>query len=210
MEVEKLYSKAIEKYMQLQLKDGMAIFYTPLIANPRLLLIGDNPGSTKGEVHSTCPKQNDYFLGEDNDYDLAKKMRFIFSTGKLPEILKSCVKINRVFFRSSNIDELKKRNLWKPMEEWCAEFVFEIIKGVNPKVILCESIESYKSILRMLDGRHLKDLVIEDGKSILREGEGVSEEFLVLGIYHPSSKWSKWISKEAWTQVSNELNKFAF
>ena len=64
-------------------KNGYAIFYSPPVFNPDIMIVGYNPGGGENSFDeskaSIVPKEHDYFpQKESDDYPMAKKMRKIF------------------------------------------------------------------------------------------------------------------------------------
>jgi hypothetical protein len=182
----------------------MAIFYTPVKYKPTILLVGDNPGGTDGNIWNEPPKRHDYFLDEDDDYRFAKKMRQIFSGEVLTRALQNSVKINRVFFQSKSIKSLDKDFNWGQLENFCFEFVKQIIQKLEPKLIIAESVGSFNSLIYNFKGTILNDSLVRiNNKNLLRAG--LIDKKLILGIMHPTS--ARGISNEQWKLVTNKLNE---
>lgn len=201
--VRNIYNDAIRKRQELDLTDGLEIFCSPIIFKPKVLFIGDNPGGSKGNISQGPPNVHDYVV--DDNYLMAERMKSIFHSGFLTSILKDSVKINRVFFQSPDIDSLASRGLWKVLEKWCLPYVATIIDHIEPEVIFAESMGCYKSLIYGLKGKFGEPLVVLDGKIFLQYGTLKSK--VILGINHPSSKWTRGITDEQWGTVSNKLEE---
>ena len=84
---------------------GYALFYSEVMINPDLMIIGYNQGWNKDYKPENLARKSpsigyhDYYLENKNDYALAKKMRSIFSDG-LDRVLRNSVKLNQLFFNS--------------------------------------------------------------------------------------------------------------
>lgn len=199
--IVELYNQVKKEHHRLALRGGMAIFYSPVKFNADIMLIGDNPGGENGIIESQPPLNHSYLL---DDYRLAKKMRQIFSGSKLENILKTSVKLNRVFFQSKNKAELDRIIGWKNAENLCAPFLEIIINKVNPKFILAESIGSFNALMANFNGipNFCPEVKNKNGKILLRYGK-IMQDKLLIGIQHPTS--ARGISTEDWKRVTNEL-----
>jgi len=198
--ISDIYKASIAKHKEYNLKDGMAVFYSPVVYKPKILFIGDNPGGGAGTIHHEPPITSEY---AQENYRLAKMMRLIFSTQELTKIINAGVITNRVFFQSKNIDELKKQGRWKEMEKWCFPHVKKIIENINPEIIFAESIDTYEKLIYGLKGKFGEVLVADNGRGLLRSGE-ISGK-LVLGIKHPTGG-RQHISHDNWKTVTHKLS----
>lgn len=200
--ISTLYKSVRKEHSRLGLKDGMAIFYTPVIYEPEILFIGDNPGGSNGIIWTKPPEQHDYFLDQENDYPFARKMRFILSGQILENLLRSSVKINRVFFQSKTITDLNHQVNWKDLQSFCLPFVNEIIQTLNPRVIIAESVGSFNALIKHLGGNFTEEYKLEsDGKILIRSGR--INDRLIIGLQHPTS--SRGITNKHWAMVRNKL-----
>src|SRR5690606_15457715 len=148
------------------------------------------------------PEQHDYLLDQENDYPFARKMRFIFSGQKLENLLRSSVKINRVFFQSRTIADFNHQVDWNDLQAFCLPLVNEIIQTLNPRVIIAESVGSFNSLVNQKGGAVTAEYELEsDGKILIRSGS--INNRLILGLQHPTS--ARGISNEHWLMVSNKL-----
>jgi len=139
---------------------GFSVFYSRPRPNPDLLIFGFNPGGDdegfKLERDSHLPDKDfhDYFQDGDGDYPLAKKMRGLFKAIGKEEILKNSVKLNLIFFRSTDKNQWKeiKKPLRQEMEKYCFSKVKDVINVLQPKVILTEGIQTFQILHAILPG----------------------------------------------------------
>ncbi|MCA6373364.1 MAG: hypothetical protein IM631_18515 [Cytophagales bacterium] len=185
-------------------QSNFSIFYSPLILNPKLMIIGDNPG---GQITDKgldkIPKLHEYLdPDKDKQYKLANAMRDKIMKGeKLKEILRTSVKLNRIFFKSPDLKTFKAFPKAIEMEKYRLKILEEIIDKLQPKKILAESFGTFE----VLCGTPCTSVLEKEGtnKSLLLAGKYKGIE--VLGINHPSS--SRGLSNGDWERVSKELEK---
>lgn len=207
--VGNIYEQTIRKYKEIKFNDGMAILFTPILFRPRLLIIGDNPAGSH-VVWLTTPKEHDYYVFEKSrkdDYALANKMRSIFSSTKLDEILKGSVVMNRVFFSSKDLPSFRiAKYTWDDMRDWCYPKLVEVIRLMEPQNILAISIGCFNFFSRSTEGSFKKNCLInKNGNGILREGSWLGTR--LFGIYHPTSRHTnKFNSADDWNQISSYLD----
>jgi len=197
--ISDMYKAAIAKHKEYGLKDGMAIFYSPVMYKPKILFIGDNPGSGSGTIHKAPPKISEY---AQEYYLLAKMMRRIFSTPELTNILTKGVITNRVFFQSENISSFKKLGIWNDMQKWCFTHIETIIEKIEPEIIFAESIGTYEALIKGLKGEFGEILVPDGGRGLLRSGK-IGDK-LILGIKHPTG--IQRVSYDKWGLVTQKLS----
>ncbi len=177
---------------------GFAIFYSPVKINPKLMMIGLNPGWTKNDTFNeviACdlPEKHDYFAFEKddkNDYDLAKIMRDFFEHMDLTEVLKASVKLNLIFFRTSDEEELKRSEIYNEMKAVSENKIKLIVEKIQPEIILTEGIGVFDELMSMFgesdQKTHIKD---SKGQRILTSGKLGNS--LILGMIHPSGRFTK-------------------
>lgn len=132
---------------------GCYILYSPLNINTEVMFIGINPGagfynSTGIKIRDTDLEPTDtfeYLEAKDNyDYTIASETREVFEKSEHYHLLENCVKTNIFYFATSNQADLF--HMFSELgEEINSKFHFlskkwtmDMIKLVNPKVILCE------------------------------------------------------------------------
>ncbi len=183
---------------------NVSVFYSPLRLKPKLMIIGDNPGgqiSDKGL--DQIPTIHEYLVTDkDKTYKMACVMRDKVMKGeKLNYILRTSVKLNRMFFRTPNLKTFRAFPKAIEMEKYCFNILEEIIKILQPKNILAESFGTFE----VLCGTPCTSILEKEGtnKSLLLSGKYKGIE--VLGINHPSA--SRGISSGDWERVNKELEK---
>ena len=94
------------------------------------------------------PKIHEYLdPDEDKKYKLANAMRDKVMKGeKLKEILRTSVKLNRIFFRSPDLKTFKAFPKAVEMEKYCLKILEEIIDKLQPKRILAESFGTFEKL----------------------------------------------------------------
>lgn len=196
--VTTLYNQTKELWEQ-KGKDpkGFAIFYSPIILNPTVALIGYNPGGDETsfeETNITVPPENEYLTA---DYPMAKKVRKIFEAGDIVWALKDSIKFNLIFFRSKNGKDIND----KEIIQFCEQKVLEILREIKPKYIISEGFKTYE---------RLKKLLSADEERIIRQGEKailciakIKDNNPLLGIIHPTGAYG--VSDRILTDIGLEL-----
>ncbi len=176
---------------------GFAIFYSPVRINPTLMVFGLNPGWTKNDIFNEAtacnmPEKHDYFtyVGDTrNDYELAMVMRGLFEYMDLTEVLKTSVKLNLIFFRTSD-EELKSQTVYNEMKNFSKEKNKLILEKINPRVILTEGLGVYDEMINMFEGTDQKTLIKDDqGNRVLMSGKIGNST--IIGMIHPSGQFTK-------------------
>jgi len=179
-----------------------SIFYSPIQLAPRLMIIGDNPGGTDKGLDE-IPNIHEYLVTDkDKTYKMATAMRDKVMKGeKLNDILKTSVKLNRIFFKTRDLKTFRTLPKAVEMEKYCLKMLEEIIDKLQPKRILAESFGTFESLC----GTSGTSVLEKEGanKSLLLVGKYKGIE--VLGINHPTS--SRGISNNDWERVNKELEK---
>ncbi len=189
-------------------KNGFALFYSPVIPNPDLMIIGLNPGTDDNPFNPAkeAPGYHDYFEfeGTKDDYKMAKQMRKLFKDDLADKLQKS-VKLNRLFFRShnyatwiNNVDKELRINI----ENYCLVIVKKIITRLKPKIILCEGLDDpfYKLVSMYLEKEDIYEIgVISNRKRRLMQ-RFEREDITILSIPHPSG--SKGLTNEVMDSIT--------
>ncbi|RYZ71208.1 MAG: hypothetical protein EOP05_12315, partial [Proteobacteria bacterium] len=130
-------------------ENGYAHFYSPISENPDLMIIGLNPGvesvGFNVENARSLPTEHTYISGE---HMLATKMRKLFESNEQLDLLKSSVKLNLFFFRSSSIGEWHSVEpvMRGELEAFFEEQLREIVNTLKPKKIVCEGLETLERV----------------------------------------------------------------
>jgi hypothetical protein len=179
-----------------------SIFYSPLKMNPKLMIIGDNPGGQMGEPGlDAIPKEHEYIQ---QDYKIAKMMRDKIMKGEiLHNILKESVKTNRIFFRTPKLDALDLLVNKNEIIEYCRNILNEIIRTIQPQNILAESFGTFRSLIT--NGETTILMKPNSTKPLLLLGQ--LDGIRVFGINHPSRASYHKINDEDWDSVNRELEK---
>ena len=127
---------------------GFKVFYSPVRAQPDVLVLGEQPGGGPSDfclaVARQLPEGHEYFH---SNYLLARKMRHLFA--REPALLERSVKLNLNFCRSPS------REAWHAstpatvrdsLLAFCTRRVVEIIDRLAPRVILCEGILPFDAL----------------------------------------------------------------
>lgn len=196
--VTNLYTETKELWKQ-KGKDpkGFAIFYSPVILNPTVAIIGFNPGGDENsfsEKNITVPIQNEYLTAE---YPMAKKVRKIFEAGDIMWALEDSVKFNLIFFRSKNEKDIND----KKIIQFCEQKVLEILKEIKPKYIITEGFKTYERLKKLLRANGERT-ISEDRKAILCISK-TKENVPLLGMIHPTGAHG--ISDEILGHIGMEL-----
>ena len=206
----KLFKDVHDKWLSVEasspfFESGYRVFYSPIRMNPKLMVIGYNPGggaeSFDPDDARNIPSEHDYYR---DDYTLARKMRSIFQRMELESLLKESVKLNLMFFRSNNMSQWNQLSplVRKDIEKFCTNKTVEIIKILQPKTILAEGIETYLQLKRAL-GLNSEDKSIESkGRSLFIENE--NSTLRLLGIIHPSGAR---VSTNEWQLITENLSR---
>ncbi len=189
-------------------KNGFALFYSPVVPNPDLMIIGLNPGTDDDPFNPVkeAPDYHDYFEfeGQKADYKMAKQMRKLFKEDLAGKLQKS-VKLNRLFFRSHNYATWKKnvdKELLVNIENYCLGIVKNIIEELKPKIILCEGLDDpfYKLVSMYLETEDVYEIgVISNRKRRLMQ-HFKRENITILSIPHPSG--SKGLTNEVMDSIT--------
>lgn len=175
---------------------GFAVFYSPVKINPKLMIIGLNPGWKKGDEFNekkACeiPEKHDYvaYEGQMDDYDLAIIQRDFFKQMDLTEELQNSVKLNLIFFRTSDTTELKSLNIYKELKAFSKDKVKLIIDTIRPRIILTEGIGVFDELIGMF-GATDQETLISDVKGRILDSAKIGNS-LIVGMIHPSGKFTK-------------------
>lgn len=161
---------------------GFAIFYSPVIMCPKIMIIGYNPGGGKesfNENEISIPTKHDYVVG---DYRLARNMRKIFNEVKSRVAIEETVKTNMIFFRSKKANDISNNELI----EYSKNKTREIIGRLKPQNIITEGFKTFDCVMSLLEGSEQHDIIQENNeKRIIRIGI-INGRTKVIGLIHPS------------------------
>lgn len=125
---------------------GFRVFYSPVVPNPDLMIIGYNPNSDdkpfNREEDALLPEFHEYLYHESR---IARKMKYLFEGIERDDWLENSVKLNLLFFKSENeaqwntIDE----DLRNDLEMFCFRKVNDIIDTLKPRYIITEGLNVF-------------------------------------------------------------------
>jgi hypothetical protein len=157
-EVSEEYSAYAKKF---DLKWGFEVFYSPVSANPALMIIGLQPG---GDEHGHFPEGvltlHKHNLYNEGKFVLSKKLIELFTgieNGR--DQLGKSVAFNLIFFRAPNIEAWGKidKKARKPLENFSFDKVKMILKELCPPKILIIGVNTYDRLVKVLDHEIAKD-----------------------------------------------------
>ena len=143
---EKILSLCEQNSKLKELYKGCQIYFSPLVKNPDLMLIGINPGSgfykaNKNQIVQKFEPLEKYEEG----YDLAQEVKCgVFRHFGREDIFNSTFKTNVYFFATDNVDRLKcllklfPEDFRIEVKEKSIKWLKEFITLISPKLILCE------------------------------------------------------------------------
>lgn len=129
---------------------GFAMFYSPVVSQPRLMVAGFNPGGKEKDFSQECslkiPDVHEYF-SKKGDYRLAREMKTLFRAAGAEELLRESVKLNLIPFRSASKRQWRGRDIGpevrQRLEDLSKDVFLEVLAEVSPDVVLTEGIETY-------------------------------------------------------------------
>jgi hypothetical protein len=197
--ITELYEETFKFWQtnQAKLPAGYAIFYSPVLDCPEIMIIGHNPGgdnrSINYKVMNGPPGEHEY---DQKNYALARNMRRIFHYASLDNELRKSVKLNLVFFRSRKAADLDMGELRK----FCNPKVELIIEQLQPKLIVTEGFQTFYAVLGLLRGQEQQP-VLQSKTVIVRLGS--SQRGKILGLRHPSG--SRGLSDAMFRGLGDEI-----
>ena len=143
---------------------GWRVFFGPVLANPKVLLIGINPGNgQEGSNWREGSRDADFWSSDwefeytQYDYALARETREMFAAAGLSQVLAAAtVKTNYCFLSTTRMAELEQltdglgrtadgqedlgTRVYHKSEEW----IRRLIALLNPQVVVCEGSTAFK------------------------------------------------------------------
>jgi hypothetical protein len=189
-------------------ESGFAVFFSPVIPNPRVLFIGQNPGGGPSDFDERRvvkpPPEHDYVA---YNYALARKMKALLPAGFE---LERTVKTNLNFFRSSRTETLlpdAPAALRNELESFCHDKVLEIIRTLRPTVVLAEALQVFDFIAeRMVPGKQPFIARNANGARIYcRVSDPRTSK--ILGIVLPTGQGAGRLTAADWNRTSELLSE---
>ena len=144
--------KIIENNVAKDKFHGFKVWYSPIILNPKILIIGINPGigeQTPDKKINFKESLEFEYLPDIPKYTLANEIKTVFSEAGLLEVLqKQTVKTNYYHIISKKQSDIKyglesiDKNLYHQYEKDTKEIIIELISIVKPKYICVKGNQS--------------------------------------------------------------------
>jgi hypothetical protein len=181
-------------------KPGFAIFYTPPVYMPPLLIVGLNPSDFSDSkslvakpnglmLSGTIPTCNSYL---DHKHDFAKKLGQLFAGHEA--LLASAVGMNFWHFQCKAEDEPNKAP--HPLRKHCADTTEALILAMKPRTILCFSSLAFERLC----GRRTPNSVPGTRSRWVDVGET-----RIWYVYHPTGSRTRIVSAHDTPIVLREI-----
>lgn len=166
-EIEALFAEvaaAVEANPAVQpLFKGWRVFFGPVIAQPKVLLIGINPGNGQAGIQDADFWGSDWeFEYTQYNYPLARETREMFAAAGLADVLATTtVKTNYCFLSTTKATELEQltdglgrtadgqedlgARVYRKSDEW----TLRLIGLLNPQTVVCEGKIAYDWVRRL-------------------------------------------------------------
>ena len=194
--IEKIYKETDQRWKDAGSDPkGYAIFYSPVLQNARIVIIGYNPGGGSDDFsEATVPEMHEYVL---ETYPLAQKMRKIFHAAGIK--IEETVKFNLIFFRSQKANDIQNRDLIQFSEEK----VLDILENLQPKIIITEGFKTFDRLLKLIGAQKLETIRSKaKDRAILVIAE-TKDKLKVLGMIHPTG--GRGILEEEFLELGQHL-----
>jgi hypothetical protein len=150
---------------------GWRVFFGPVLVQPKVLLIGINPGNGQADIVDTEFWGNELlFEYLQYDYTLARETREVFVAADLAEVLATAtMKINYCFLSTTQANELEQltdglgrttdqqedlgTRVYHKSDEWTKR----LISLVSPQVIVCEGKMAYEAVRPLLPAQSAEE-----------------------------------------------------
>lgn len=192
---EEIYKEWKKSYSRW--KPGVKVFYSPVIENPELMIIGYQPGGNQTHFKIEDEdrfaqgdfgvKQNEFFT---SNYRMAKRMKEFFEPDNL-NILEKSVIFPLIFFRAPRATTWTAWKSRRTVEELCFSKVQEIIKKLRPKRILVLGLGTYEHMKSFLKIRGEKFIYLKTQAKGKRKVAitAMSDEIKIFAMLHPTGAW---------------------
>lgn len=166
-----------------ELYKGCQLLFSPLISNPKFILIGFNPGGGYAKWHGKIVEEFtpmpalEYYL---NKHSLGEQTKSLFTmAGKERDLENSTVKINFYPWATNNVADFEA--LMKLLPKEISSKLFEIsrvwtkkiIETIEPSTIICEGFKAFDEVQALFPGN---EIVKTKYSKLLK-----SKDFKVLG-----------------------------
>lgn len=194
---------------------GVAVFYSPVVQNPELMIISYQPGGNKEDFAREERRfKQGHFEVRDNEfvsanYAMATKVRRVFGFEGGLEALSHSVIFPLIFFRAPAVHVWRSgvhSKVRKRMEEFCFSKVQEIIRKLAPKKILVVGIKTYDALTQILDSvKKEKILYRRQGRNKRMVISATSGGTSLLAVPHLSGSR---ISRDDFEDIQSSLKKW--
>lgn len=188
---------------------GFSVFYSPILPKPRLLFVGANPGGGSKDFDPgkpwSIPEEHEYLSAT---WKLALRMRTLLAGCNPDVLLPASVKTNLNFFRSSKQETLlpdAPDRVKERLQTYCKAKVLEIIRVLQPTVVLAEALGTYDELCEPLFGKTGYALRGEKGARIFCKVEGASTPSKMVGIVLPTGQGASRLTSGDWEKVGRLL-----
>lgn len=129
---------------------GFRVFYSPVYANPDLMIIGYNPDNDDKpfckEEDSQLPDFHEYLYHKSK---IARKTKYLFESIERYDWLENSIKLNLVFFKSENVAQwtTMDNSLRHELEMFCFQKVNDIIDTLKPRYIITEGLKVFDTLM---------------------------------------------------------------
>jgi hypothetical protein len=166
-------------------KPGFAIFYTPRIMNPRLLIVGQNPANFAGRgpltafpngvmLSAEAPTRNSYL---EDDHGFAVALRQLFACHL--DLLQSAVGMNVWHFQASSAQAVVAP---RELRRFCQATTLSLIEAMKPAAVLCFGKRAFNVVRQKIKGTDI------DGTKALRVTTPLTQAWYVR---HATGSWTK-------------------
>ena len=159
---------------------GYAIFYSPVVINPKIVLIGYNPGgdeSSFDEKNINIPAEHEYIS---SDYKMARNVKKIFEAADLKDELSKSVKFNLIFFRTKLAKDINNKMLIRFSEQKA----LDVLERLQPENIIAEGFKTYERLKKLLPADNEEIIRYKERAILIRSM--TSNRRNLVGMKHPS------------------------
>ncbi|MEX1063755.1 MAG: hypothetical protein WD898_04100 [Candidatus Paceibacterota bacterium] len=184
-------------------REGIKLFYSKVIKNPELMIIGYQPGGN--HVHFQNEDADRFANGDFKvtlneflitNYRMANRMREFFE--HRPKLLEKSVICPLIFFRAPNARSWRRWKHRKEVEEFCFSKTSGIINKLKPKHILVLGLGTYAHIKTFLKTANEKNIYLKN-KSVGKRKVAIvamAGNIKIFAMLHPTG-----------SRISNEHRK---
>jgi len=190
-------------------KLGFKVFYGPVRANPKVMIVSYQPGGNERHFEEEDKyrfEQGDFSLHPENIYlatkhRMAMRMQSLFSRNE--KELRDSVTFPLIFFRSPNIrtwHSMVNEETRVQMESYCFERVSQILQVIHPQVILVLGFRTYDLLTQIMG--EFEVVEITKRKSERLYCKATKNNIRIIGIIHPTGSR---IARNDWEKIRDGL-----